>query len=117
MSFELWLAFAATSTIMLVIPGPTVLLVISYALGHGRRPALGIVAGVALGDLTAMTASLLGLGALLATSSEVFTLLRWLGGAYLIYLGIQLWRAPVRPLDTGDAPQASPLRMPRMPTR
>ena len=100
MQFDHWLAFAAASGILLAIPGPTVLLVISYALGHGRRSALGTVAGVALGDFTAMTASMLGLGALLATSAEVFTVLKWIGAAYLIYLGIKLWRAPVS--DPGD---------------
>lgn len=100
MQLDHWLAFAAASGILLAIPGPTVLLVISYALGHGRRSALGTVAGVALGDFTAMTASMLGLGALLATSAEVFTVLKWIGAAYLIYLGIKLWRAPVS--DPGD---------------
>jgi len=104
MPFDHWLAFAAASAILLALPGPTVLLVISYALGHGRRSALGTVAGVALGDFTAMTTSMLGLGALLAASAEVFTVLKWIGAAYLIYLGIQLWRAPVS--DTGALPPA-----------
>ncbi|EFH13139.1 LysE family translocator [Teichococcus cervicalis] len=96
MPIENWLAFTAAAAILLAIPGPTILLVISYALGHGRRPAAAMVAGVALGDLTAMTASMAGLGALLATSSELFTLLRWVGAAYLVYLGLKLWRAPVQ---------------------
>lgn len=95
MSFEHWFAFAAASAVLLTIPGPTVLLVISYALGHGRKTAGATVAGVALGDFTAMTASMLGLGALLATSAAIFTVLKWVGAAYLIWLGIQLWRAPV----------------------
>ncbi|MBX5039868.1 LysE family translocator [Rhizobium lentis] len=95
MSLEAWLAFAAASAIMLAIPGPTILLVVSYALGHGRRTALATVSGVALGDFTAMTASLFGLGAVLATSAALFTVLKWIGGAYLIWLGIKLWRAPV----------------------
>jgi len=95
MSLEHWLAFVAASAVLLAIPGPTILLVISYALGHGRRSAAATVAGVALGDFTAMTASMLGLGALLAASSEIFTILKWIGAAYLIYLGIKLWRAPV----------------------
>jgi threonine/homoserine/homoserine lactone efflux protein len=95
MSFELWAAFAVASAVMLAIPGPTILLVISYALSHGRRVASATVAGVALGDLTAMTASMLGVGALLATSAALFTALKWIGAAYLIYLGIKLWRAPV----------------------
>jgi threonine/homoserine/homoserine lactone efflux protein len=95
MSLDHWLAFVAASAILLAIPGPTVLLVISYALGHGRRSALGTVVGVALGDFTAMTASMVGLGALLSASADVFTVLKWIGAAYLIYLGIKLWRAPV----------------------
>ncbi len=94
MPLENWLAFVAASAIMLAIPGPTILLVISYALGHGRKASTATVAGVALGDFTAMTASMLGLGALLATSAALFTVLKWVGAAYLIYLGIKLWRAP-----------------------
>ena len=58
MSFETWIAFAVTAAVVVAIPGPTVLMVISYALGHGRRAAYAIVAGVALGDFTAMTASM-----------------------------------------------------------
>lgn len=96
-----WLALVAASVVMLAIPGPTVLLVVSYALSHGRKAASATVAGVALGDFTAMTASLLGLGALLATSAEVFHVLRLIGAAYLVYLGIKLWRAP---LDAPDMP-------------
>ena len=101
MSFEAWAAFAAASTILLVIPGPTVLLVVSYALGQGWRTALPMAVGVALGDFTAMTLSMLGLGALLATSATLFTLLKWVGAAYLVYLGINLWRA-------GDTLEAAP---------
>ena len=110
MQLDHWLAFVVAAGILLAIPGPTVLLIISYALGHGRKPAAAIVAGVALGDLTAMTASMLGLGAVLATSAAVFTGLRWIGGAYLIYLGVKLWRAPVGP-DLAQTPTAKPLRM------
>ena len=102
MSLEAWLAFAAASAIMLAIPGPTILLVVSYALGHGRKTALATVSGVALGDFTAMTASLFGLGALLAASASLFTVLKWVGGAYLIWLGIKLWRAPINPGPVAD---------------
>lgn len=111
MPLDTWLAFAAASAILLAVPGPTVLLVVSYALGHGRRPAAAIVAGVALGDLTAMTASMLGLGAVLAASATAFTALRWVGGAYLVYLGIKLWRAPVGGEAVGEAPRAGLRRM------
>ena len=64
MSLETWLAFAAASAILVLIPGPTVLLVVSYALGQGFRTALPMAVGVALGDFTAMTLSMLGVGAL-----------------------------------------------------
>ena len=112
MSFETWFAFALASAVVVAIPGPTVLLVVSYALGHGRRPALAIVAGVGLGDFTAMTASILGIGALLATSAALFTALKWLGAAYLVYLGVKLWRAPVS-ADAGtvEAPAADTRRI------
>jgi threonine/homoserine/homoserine lactone efflux protein len=93
MTFETWLAFVAATTVLLVIPGPTILLVVSYALGQGMRTALPVAVGVALGDFTAMTLSMLGVGALLAASAILFTALKWLGAAYLIWLGIQLWRA------------------------
>ena len=93
MTFEAWAAFAAATAVLLVIPGPTILLVISYALGQGWRTAFPMAVGVALGDFTAMTLSMLGVGALLATSATIFTALKWLGAAYLIYLGIKLFRA------------------------
>lgn len=93
MSVEVWLAFVAASAILLVIPGPTVLLVVSYALGQGWRAALPMAVGVALGDFTAMTLSMLGVGALLAASAGLFTALKWAGAAYLIWLGIKLFRA------------------------
>lgn len=93
MSFESWAAFAAASAVLLVIPGPTILLVVSYALGQGWRTALPMAVGVALGDFTAMSLSMLGIGALLAASATVFTIVKWIGAAYLIYLGIKLFRA------------------------
>jgi threonine/homoserine/homoserine lactone efflux protein len=111
MSIEHWLAFVAASAILLAIPGPTILLVISYALGHGRKVASATVAGVALGDFTAMTASMLGLGALLATSAAIFTVLKWVGAAYLIWLGIKLWRAPIA-IEGADGTMSVPAEKP-----
>src|SRR4051812_1040291 len=93
MTFETWLAFTAASAILVLIPGPTVLLVVSYSLGQGWRTALPMAIGVALGDFTAMTLSMLGVGALLAASATIFTVLKWIGAAYLVWLGIKLWRA------------------------
>lgn len=93
MTFEIWLAFVATSTALVLIPGPTVLLVVSYALGQGWRAALPMAVGVALGDFTAMSLSVLGIGALLMASATLFTAVKWIGAAYLVYLGIKLFRA------------------------
>lgn len=93
MSFEAWLAFASATMVLLLIPGPTILLVVSYALGQGWRTALPMAIGVALGDFTAMTLSLFGVGALLHASATLFTALKWVGAAYLIYLGIKLFRS------------------------
>lgn len=111
MSFETWLAFAAASTILIIIPGPTILLVVSYALGRGWRSALPMAIGVALGDCAAMTASIVGLGALLTASATLYAVLKWIGAAYLIWLGIKLWRAggtfEARPVES----DANPLKM------
>jgi threonine/homoserine/homoserine lactone efflux protein len=93
MDLHTWLAFVAASTALLLVPGPTVLLVLSYALSQGRRVALATAAGVALGDLIAMSASLAGLGALVLTSAALFSVLKWIGAAYLVYLGTRLVRS------------------------
>ncbi|WP_340151807.1 LysE family translocator [uncultured Sneathiella sp.] len=96
MSLELWISFFIASAALLAIPGPTVMIVISYALGQGRSTAWATVPGVTLGDFTAMTASLLGAGAVLATSATLFTALKIAGALYLIWLGIKLWRSDDR---------------------
>jgi len=95
MPIELWLAFVAASAVLLIIPGPTVLTVVSYSMAHGRRANVPLVTAVALGDSTALVVSLLGLGALLATSAFWFTAVKWAGGLYLLYLGIKLLRAGI----------------------
>lgn len=96
MSFELWLAFVVSSAVLLAIPGPTILTVISYSMAHGSRANLPLVAAVALGDSTALAFSLLGLGTLLSASAVLFTLVKWVGGLYLIYLGVKLFRQGMR---------------------
>ncbi len=94
MPLDLWLTFVAATIALLLIPGPTVLLVLSYALSQGKRVAVASATGVALGDFIAMTASLLGLGALVLASATLFTVLKWIGAAYLVYLGVKLLRSP-----------------------
>lgn len=111
MTFEHWLAFALTSLVLLVIPGPTILLVIGDALAHRGRSAFATVAGVAAADLTAFTLSMAGLGAVLAASATLFTALKWAGAAYLVYLGVQALRSASRasaldvPAQAGSAGQ------------
>lgn len=112
MPIELWLAFVAASAVMLIIPGPTILTVISYSMSHGRRANVPLVAAVALGDSTALVVSLLGLGALLATSAFWFTVVKCVGGLYLLYLGIKLLRAGISSTDVAaPAAPASRLRL------
>ncbi len=92
MSIEIFIAYILATMLILIIPGPTIILVISQAVTHGRRSVVPLVAGVFLGDLTAMTLSLLGLGAIMAVSAALFSLFKWIGAIYLLYLGIRLWR-------------------------
>jgi len=92
MDFTTWGAFVAASVALLMIPGPTVLLVLAYALGQGRRVAVPTALGVATGDLVAMSASLLGLGALVLTSAILFFAMKWVGAIYLIWLGLRMIR-------------------------
>src|SRR5436309_15175659 len=107
MPIELWLAFVAASAILLVIPGPTILTVISSPLAHGPRANVPLVAAVALGDSTALVVSLLGLGSLLATSALWFTLVKWIGGLYLLFLGIRLLRAGIASTNVAPSVAAS----------
>jgi threonine/homoserine/homoserine lactone efflux protein len=106
MPIELWLAYAAAVAVLLVIPGPTILTVISYSVAHGNRANAPLVAAVALGDSTALVLSLLGLGALLATSALWFTLVKLAGGIYLLYLGIKMLRAGIAPTAAFARPAA-----------
>jgi threonine/homoserine/homoserine lactone efflux protein len=99
MSIEAWLAFVAATAILVVIPGPTILTVISYSMSHGQRARLPLVAAVTLGDSTALVLSLLGLGALLAASALWFTVVKVAGGLYLLFLGIKMFRAGLSPLE------------------
>ncbi len=93
MTLEIWLAFVAASAFVLIIPGPTIALVVSYALAEGRRSSWHTVSGVTLGVFVSMTLSFLGFGALLATSATLFAIFKWVGAAYLVYLGVRMWRS------------------------
>ncbi|MBU1566555.1 MAG: LysE family translocator [Proteobacteria bacterium] len=112
MAFEIWLAFVAASAVVLVIPGPTILTVISYSVTHGHRANIPLVTAVALGDSTALVFSLLGLGALLAASAVWFTVIKLIGGIYLLYLGIRLLKTGGSLTNiTMSVPTASPWKL------
>ena len=105
MSIDLWLAFAAASATLLALPGPTLMLVLSYAMTQGRRVAIASALGVAVGDLIAMTISVIGLGALFLASAMAFSILKWIGAAYLIYLGVKMLRSATSALMDKPADQ------------
>ncbi|MEX0371634.1 MAG: LysE family translocator [Tateyamaria sp.] len=100
MPLDLWLTFVIASTALLVIPGPTLMMVLSYAMTQGKRVAVASALGVAAGDLIAMTLSVIGLGALFLTSAIAFTVLKWVGAVYLVYLGVRMLLSARNPAQT-----------------
>ena len=105
--FQTWITFAVASEIFLIIPGPTILLVVAYSFSHGRTATLPLLIGVGLGDLTAMIFSFAGLGLLLNRISELFFFLKWAGALYLIYMGIQLWLIPSTSMELYEEKRSS----------
>lgn len=90
MSLETWFAFVLTASIILVIPGPTIIYVVGQSLAHGRKASIPLSTGVILGDAICITLSLIGLSTLLSLFSSAFVVIKYLGAAYLIYLGIKM---------------------------
>ena len=93
MPLENWLAYTFVTATFLLIPGPTILLVISYSLIRGRQAVFALLLGVGLGDIVAMILSFIGVGLLLQTVTIAFQFLKWIGAAYLIWLGTKMWRS------------------------
>lgn len=110
-TLELFTAYVAATLVVLAIPGPTIMLVVSYALTQGRKSAFATVLGVGLGDATAATASLMGLGAILAASAFAFTVLKWIGALYLVWLGIKMWRHRPAAFATQRVPDIPPVKI------
>lgn len=99
MAMHLWLIYLVAVIGLSLTPGPNSLLVLTHGALHGHRKALFTVSGGALGFVALIALSMLGIGALLQASAGALAVLKWVGGAYLIWLGIQLWRAPALDLQ------------------
>lgn len=95
MTVETWTLFLAVALAAVLSPGPAMLAILGQSLQHGGFAALPVVAGNALGVLLLMTASALGLAALLATVPHGLTALRWIGASYLAWLGLKALWEPV----------------------
>ncbi len=96
MAIDMWLTFVITAAVILAIPGPTIIYVITQSLIHGKKATLPLATGVSLGDATCILLSLLGLSTLLAVSSVAFTVVKLLGAGYLIYLGVSMLKNGIR---------------------
>jgi threonine/homoserine/homoserine lactone efflux protein len=92
--WPLFSAFLIASLVLAVTPGSGVLYIVTRSLVQGRRSGLVSVAGVALGNLGNALAASLGLAALFAVSAAAFTVVKYAGALYLVYLGVQMLRAP-----------------------
>ncbi len=115
MNLDLWLIYLVAAVGLSLTPGPNGLLSLTHGVCYGFRPTIYTVLGGALGFFILIAASLAGMGALLAASERAFTIAKWIGAAYLVYLGIRIWRAPASIIEV-DAQvegvrRAKPLRM------
>src|SRR3954468_14843396 len=93
MTLASYLLYLAAIALLIATPGPTMLMCVTNAINHGPRPALASAAGALVASLGIMALSALGLGALLAASEAAFTVLKFAGAAYLIWLGIRTFRS------------------------
>ena len=108
MSIDTWLIFLIAALGLSFTPGPNGLLALTHGAIYGVRRTVFTVLGGALGFLIVIAVSMFGIGALLLVVPEVLTVLKWVGGAYLVFLGIQVWRAPAIAVAASvDRPSAS----------
>ncbi|WP_277810049.1 LysE family translocator [Chromohalobacter canadensis] len=98
MDLAVWMTYLGVITALILFPGPVALLCMHHGLRHGRGRALATVVGGAMASLALMALSSLGLGAILTTSETAFMVLKVVGAAYLVYLGVQAWRSPSKPM-------------------
>jgi len=89
-----WAVFLVSAFVLLIVPGPAVVYIVTRGVDQGRRAGLVSVLGITVGTLFHMTAAALGISTVLATSATAFAALKYVGAAYLVALGIQKLRAP-----------------------
>jgi len=94
MQLNTWLIYLLAATGLSLSPGPNGLLALTHGALHGRRKALYTIFGGAFGFVAVVALSMFGIGALLETSLTWLMVMKWVGGAYLVWLGIQVWRSP-----------------------
>ena len=99
MELNIWLFYLLAVIGLSLTPGPNSLLVLAHGAMHGRARTLWTIGGGAVGFVALIGLSMLGIGALLQSSAHALTVMKWVGGAYLVWLGIQLWRAPPMQLE------------------
>ncbi len=99
MEWSLWLTFFAASWAISLSPGPGAVAAMGAGVSHGFRRGYWLTFGLILGIVTQLAIVGIGLGALMAASALAFTVLKWLGVAYLVWLGIQQWRSPAQALQ------------------
>jgi len=106
---QLYAAFIGATVVLILIPGPNVALIVANSLAHGSRYGLTTVAGTSSAMVVQLALTVLGMTTLLGALANGFEALRWVGVAYLVYLGIRAWRAPAVDL-TKVRPEARSLR-------
>lgn len=114
MSYASWIVFAVASTALLAVPGRPALLVLGYALGHGKKTAFATVTGVTLGNLVAIAIALSVLWCLLQMPPVTYDYVAWFASAYIVYVAIRTWRAPIAGgliADNDNLPEEKPLRV------
>ncbi|PMR72402.1 LysE family translocator [Billgrantia endophytica] len=106
MEWWTWITYVGVITALIIFPGPVALLCTTHGLRFGRHRAFATVLGGGLASMVLMVLSALGLGAVLATSETAFFVLKLLGGAYLIFLGLQAWlTVPHSPVTEATEPE------------
>ena len=103
MNIDTWLIYLLAAIGLSLSPGPNGLLALTHGALHGRRKALFTIFGGAFGFTVIIALSMFGIGALLKASLVWLTVMKWLGGAYLVWLGIQVWRSPPIGIEIGGS--------------